>query len=587
MKLGNQILVGLAALAALSASRPALQNADVDAPLNRLRAGVESMRMPRSMTNSAVDPGADTCDMATDVGVIPPNYTDEALVLAPGDHEWRTFRLTSSRAIHIETVGDPEGADTNLTLWKRCEDGIPALPLAFNEDRSVTDFTSRIPTQGTMCLRADTYFVDTGSYIDGGTAASFDLLIVDEGPCTLPGADRYEPDDDPAQAKPLRLHAFGCDRRARHAVTQARTIDPEGDLDFAKFRLPFPTRVRLSAGSNENVNTVMGIADPATGEFVAVNDDTAVGSFGAGIETCLPSGEWLVAVVGRTFPDVFRYQLVGAAGGRCAFESEPNDSPAAANPLRVRCGERATIHGQRTLAATGQDSDFYRFRVARRSGVIVETRGYDSFRVDTKLELYDAAGTLVEANDDGGAGWLSRIERNLDAGIYFVKVTGSPVELPPLLAWVYQLNLTVSDPFPLEEEPNDVCGEETPVGEDEHLLAGIAPIGDIDRYELDLGGGANGGVLLDIAVTSLGDPVMRLYDDPGSCTTAIACDDDSGPGLDPRIQCCVPAAGTYSLEVRDFLDNHAIPFYSLDVKTLGACVPSGPCPTPPDQLGCR
>jgi hypothetical protein len=542
--------------------------------------------MPRTGANAVINPGADTCDMATDAGVVPPNYLDAGLLLDPGDREWRSFRLTSPRAIRIETIGDPEFSDTNLTLYKRCEDGVPSLPLAFNEDRSFEDWTSRIPLQGAMCLRADTYFVDVGSYFNGGTTAPFDLLITDEGPCTLPGIDRYEPDDDPSQAKPLWLNLFGWSH-FRHRTIQSRTIDPEGDLDFARFRLLLPTVVRVTAGSSANVDTVIGIADPATGEYVAVNDDTAVGTLGAQIETCLPPGNWLVAVVGRSYPDIFHYKLEGSIRGLCAFESEPNDALASADQLRPHHRrERATIHGQRSLSTSGQDADFFRFRVPRRSGVTLEIGGYDIFRVDTLIELYDAAGTLIEANDDGGQGWMSKIERNLAAGVYFVKVTGSPLEVEPHLPFVYQLNLTLNDPFPLEEEPNDSCGEATGVALGDHLLAGIAPVGDLDRYEVEVGGSTGGGVLLDVTVTSLGDPLVRLYDDPGSCASQIGCDDDSGPGLDPHLQCCVPAQSSYSIEVRDFRDNHAIPFYSFDVKALGACVPSGPCPIAPDQLGC-
>jgi hypothetical protein len=66
----------------------------------------------------------------------------------------------------------------------------------------------------------------------------------------------------------------------------------------------------------------------------------------------------------------------------------------------------------------------------------------------------------------------------------------------------------------------------------------------------------------------------------------LGCDDDSGPGLDPSLVCCVPAASAYALEVRDFQDNHAISFYSLSVLAMAGCVPSGPCAVAPDQLGC-
>src|SRR6185436_19108902 len=102
--------------------------------------------------------------------------------------------------------GDPLLCDTNLVLWGGCEGGVPSDGVYFNEDRSRTDYTSRIPNDGgALCLPPDTYYVDLGSFLFLGTQAPFDLAIRDLGPCTPPVPDAYEPDDDRLQARPIRV----------------------------------------------------------------------------------------------------------------------------------------------------------------------------------------------------------------------------------------------------------------------------------------------------------------------------------------------------------------------------------------------
>ena len=66
----------------------------------------------------------------------------------------------------------------------------------------------------------------------------------------------------------------------------------------------------------------------------------------------------------------------------------------------------------------GDDEDWFRFEVAASGGVTVETTG----SLDTVGALYDADGNELTANDDSSTRNFL-IERTLDAGIYYVRVT--------------------------------------------------------------------------------------------------------------------------------------------------------------------
>lgn len=66
------------------------------------------------------------------------------------------------------------------------------------------------------------------------------------------------------------------------------------------------------------------------------------------------------------------------------------------------------------------DVDFLKFQVPCRMMVTIETTGPSGG--DTVIELYDASRTLIERDDDGGAGYYSKIQRELPAGLYYVKV---------------------------------------------------------------------------------------------------------------------------------------------------------------------
>lgn len=73
------------------------------------------------------------------------------------------------------------------------------------------------------------------------------------------------------------------------------------------------------------------------------------------------------------------------------------------------------------------DADFYSFQLTQPATVKLNvfTPGGSTYDNDPVLGLYDAAGTLLAAADDGGAGWDSLLEYVLNtSGIYIAAVSG-------------------------------------------------------------------------------------------------------------------------------------------------------------------
>lgn len=95
-------------------------------------------------------------------------------------------------------------------------------------------------------------------------------------------------------------------------------------------------------------------------------------------------------------------------------ETEPNDAMSQASALQTY------TYGSGTLSAG--DEDFFGFRVEAENDVQIGIGDAGSCPFDAYLELYDESGALVAEDDDSGSGYCPQLDRQLQAGAYFVKV---------------------------------------------------------------------------------------------------------------------------------------------------------------------
>ena len=187
------------------------------------------------------------------------------------------------------------------------------------------------------------------------------------------------------------------------------------------------------------------------------------------------------------------------------------------------------------VIAPATDADWFRFEVAA-SG---ELTAYTAGGLDTVGALYDAAGTRLAFNDDSAGSLNFRIQRQLDAGTYYVEVesfgnnTGS---------YALRLGFEASDDGATADDHGDSIREPTSVALPSETAGVINPGDDTDWFRFEAA--ASGEVAMETTggLNTLG----RLYDAGGN---ELAFDDNSGAGQNFRIRRRLDA-GAYHLRVR-------------------------------------
>lgn len=120
----------------------------------------------------------------------------------------------------------------------------------------------------------------------------------------------------------------------------------------------------------------------------------------------LPAGTYSVLAISHGYPPQGSYQLTISEVVCEAPETIPYGE--------MRSGQ---LDATDCLRAGGAYKDIWEFELDQENTVQIDLT---SASFDTWLELYDAAGALIETDDDGGSGLNSRIDRTLSAGSYRV-----------------------------------------------------------------------------------------------------------------------------------------------------------------------
>jgi tyrosinase len=197
-----------------------------------------------------------------------------------------------------------------------------------------------------------------------------------------------------------------------------------------------------------------------------------------------------------------------------------------------------------SIAQAGE-VDMYSFVVATSGNHVIETQG--STDVVTALYGPNDVGTLITEDDDSGPGPNSRIERNLTAGTYYIRVrhysgssTGS-----------YDISVRRSAPQP---------GVQTIQVNGAAVQGTLAAANERDMYTFTVA--ASGTYTIETAGST--DCFLTLFG-PNNPATFIAQDDDSGPGANSRLVLNL-APGEYFAQVRHYSPTGTGP-YSISVRT--------------------
>ena len=508
--------------------------------------------------NPTRDPGAETCDLSVPF-TIP--HSEVLSVSVPYEENWREFTTTETLQVRLETLGTPTsvGTDTQLYLYGDCAD-YPFGYIDWDDDGGPGLYSLL-----ELTLDAGTYYVRIQGY-SSSTPQDFEFAVTATVP---PEPDDYEPDNEASQATLIGFRNNGVGEGGQlgrdKKNVQDHSIFPALDVDYLTFGLARANNVRIETMGD--TDTLVGVLN-AGGALFAVDDDSGDG-FNSKIEACWPAGDWLVAVLGSFTSTIGEYSIAVDVESPCTFEDEPNGVCGQANDIVP--GE--LMNG--LIAAAGTyEVDYFTFTLDEEANVVIETNGYDEFDVDSYLELYNGCpGDLLLADDDGGAGFLSRIEAVLPAGTYFFNVQASPI-WDQGDSWPYSVMVTLSEPPLAEMEPNDDCSIGNPVLIGDSLQASINPAGDYDYYLLTLDEDSD--VEVETSGPS-GDTVLAVFDAAG--TELIGCDEDSGDGLFSMWRCGLPA-GTYCVGVKDYGFPSVISLYNIEFRSYGPTTPSEPLECP-------
>ena len=264
---------------------------------------------------------------------------------------------------------------------------------------------------------------------------------------------------------------------------------------------------RLIAYTESNLDTVMRIYN-ADWEEIAYDDDSGTGS-NARISIRVPAGTYTIGVTGYSS---------GAVGPYTVY--------ALTEPVAVT---NITIGRTQNAILQGTAEQLYNVTVP--AGRLV---AYTESNLDTVMHIYNAQGQEIAYDDDSGSGSNASISVRVPAGTYTIEVRGywsgavGPYTLHTSLETITITNVTLGRPH------NAILQ------------------GSVDQlYSVTV----RAGRLIAYTESNL-DTVMRIYNDQGQ---EIAYDDDSGDGLNARIDTNVPA-GTYTIEVRGYWSGDVGPY---------------------------
>ena len=300
----------------------------------------------------------------------------------------------------------------------------------------------------------------------------------------------------------------------------AGVIAPATDADW--FRFEVAASGELTAETTGGLDTVGALYD-AAGTRLAFNDDSA-GSLNFRIQRQLDAGTYYVEV--ESFGN-----NTGSYALRLGFEASDDGATADDHGDTLSTATSVALPSETAgVIDSGDDADWFRFEVAASGEVAAYTTG----NLDTVGALYDADGNRLAGDFDSGAGFNFRIQRQLDAGIYYAEVksfannTGS-----------YALHL--GDP-PTAGDHGDSILDATSVALPSETAGVIDPSTDVDWFRFEVAAAG------EVTAESTGgldvDGVLHDYDG-----NHLADDFDSGQGQNFRIQRRLDA-GAYHLRVR-------------------------------------
>jgi hypothetical protein len=166
-----------------------------------------------------------------------------------------------------------------------------------------------------------------------------------------------------------------------------------------------------------NMDTYLEFYRAASRDQIDVDDDGGSGS-NARLRYNVVAGERYIVQIrgygGDTGSYGFRAYIIEQVRLN-PDEYEGDDEFGAARNIEIGAVQQHNFH-------RGGDVDWVKFQVSSPGRYTIRTRGLNSTRLDTYIELFDSDYNAVDEDDDGGEDRDSRLSVQLQAGTYYLKV---------------------------------------------------------------------------------------------------------------------------------------------------------------------
>jgi hypothetical protein len=318
--------------------------------------------------------------LATDPGAAP-----LARTLHSGDEDWFIIQPTARGILVAQTTGD---MDTLITLHTH---GSPSYELQEDDDSGDGD-NARIeypvsPGQA-MILKVSGYDGATGSY-------SFSAALEPLPAQTTRNDTRERAQRLALDGEPLRL-----------------VLEQPGDTDWFSVAVPASGGV-LQLRTTGGLDMFLELYDNQ-GTMLAEDDDSGEDG-NAMLSKILQPGQYYIKLSEYDGnPGVYRLQAKLVSAGP-ADQYEPDDTMESARPIRIGSPQRRNFNHP-------GDIDWAVLDISRAGTYGFSARPPQDDGLDTYIELFDAAGQLLQEDDDGGESLDSYLEVELGAGRYYLKV---------------------------------------------------------------------------------------------------------------------------------------------------------------------
>jgi hypothetical protein len=308
------------------------------------------------------------------------------------DEDWFSFRLSAPGGILAGTEG---GLDTQMSLFGP---GSSSAHLATNDDGG-DEYNARITRYlgepGVYYLRVTPY--------DNNSLGQY-ILVLEAVDIKAPVADSMEPNNSQAQAGTFNISRQPLDLN----------ISP-GDEDWFKLDLG-SYRYRdgevLSVYTSGETDTYIEVYQD--GALIHENDDGGAEDYNARV-TFSPGrgGNYYIKIRGYDDTVMGDYSLHTETQTVEMDQYEPNNTRTQATGI----SPGQTLSGN--ALADYDTADWFTFTITQPGVYTIGTTG----GMDTILTLYGGGDEELDSDDDSGSNDNARIERNLERGTYYARVT--------------------------------------------------------------------------------------------------------------------------------------------------------------------